>query len=953
MPRLVDTRPPQASASARIAGAGIAGARIPDVRIAGARILSRTRMRAGMRSRVTWAICAFLFLPEGTTPPIACAQTRFQAEPVLTFVGPANNPLYLPTAVAVAPDGRVFVVDGANDRLIEFGPDGSWIGEIRKIGDETLSKPISARADGADRLWVADTGRGRVLVRSPDGALERVLDPGGPENDGRVDITDIAVSSDGTRAWLVDNNRHRLLRFEVATGLWTSVGSQGDQHGQFHYPFMIALGAKDDVFVTDVLNARVATLAPEGTPRPSLGQLGAEAGQLYRPKGIALDAGGNVWVADGTLTVVQVFTPAGLLLDIVRDDAGQPLRLETPTGIVLDSKGDLYVVEMAAHRVRKFRITCHEKSGNPTMPSPHPSATTQRRDCLYCHFEWLPAFTGGTRSSLMGRPADSPEHPYVSRSESCLSCHDGSVVDSRHTVWREHGHGSGIRPPETMSVSADWPLPKGEIACRTCHAAHQRPDTGNILRDAVFLRVQSGAHELCVRCHAGMSGGPTSGMHSLGTMNVPVPDELLGPKGHANTRSAEITCLTCHHAHGTGKESLLVVNTTTNRLCLSCHERIDAQLFEEPSSFDHPLEKRLVPGQLSALRSLGTTIGTGNKLVCSSCHKTHGAEPGRYLLADSMPDSGLCLQCHADQREALGSPHDFTKRAQNFNARGQSATEAGTCGFCHATHGALGPALWIVTSSSPPSPEGLCLSCHQTGSVLATTPVRQVLHPEGLVTCATCHDVHADGRKSSDLLRTPNETTSGTALCFECHEEAKSVEISLHHPANMRRFAHGDEFCGPCHVVHAPPGVTATAGMWMAPTNATDKDAASRYCTGCHGGGGGARSIVMREHPALPMCNPQEPDSSGFMPLSNGAGAVCGRIDCNTCHLPHGRSPGGGFEILDAPPAREILRAMKPMIRPYEAPNLCSSCHGLEGLQRFLNYHPPARTVEPAKPLNP
>jgi hypothetical protein len=40
---------------------------------------------------------------------------------------------------------------------------------------------------------------------------------------------------------------------------------------------------------------------------------------------------------------------------------------------------------------------------------------------------------------------------------------------------------------------------------------------------------------------------------------------------------------------------------------------------------------------------------------------------------------------------------------------------------------------------------------------------------------------------------------------------------------------------------------------------------------------------------------------------------------------------------------------MMPMVRPYVAPNVCSSCHGFDGLRRYLYFHDPQlRVAEPA-----
>ena len=108
-------------------------------------------------------------------PGVAHARTAYVATPQVDFEFCGEPPMRMPTAVAVSAAGSVFVCDGVNDRVLEFGADGSLVGEIRQVGGLTLSRPIGVKVDAQGRLWIADTGNVRVLVRTPDGQLGRVL----------------------------------------------------------------------------------------------------------------------------------------------------------------------------------------------------------------------------------------------------------------------------------------------------------------------------------------------------------------------------------------------------------------------------------------------------------------------------------------------------------------------------------------------------------------------------------------------------------------------------------------------------------------------------------------------------------------------------------------------------------------------------------------------------------
>jgi cytochrome c553 len=181
------------------------------------------------------------------------------------------------------------------------------------------------------------------------------------------------------------------------------------------------------------------------------------------------------------------------------------------------------------------------------------------------------------------------------------------------------------------------------------------------------------------------------------------------------------------------------------------------------------------------------------------------------------------------------------------------------------------------------------------------------------------------------------------------------IETSLHAERTLRQHLKPHKNhpalnrCGPCHAAHASTTGSNT-GMWSGPLGPDGYPQDMRYCLGCHGPDGPATKVHAIVHPTVPMRNTAEAPSPRFLPLIDGQGHLGhqGRMTCQTCHLPHGRAPSRDLSTIESAATESERQAMATMLRPYVAPNLCSGCHGFEGLRRFLYYHyPEKRTSEP------
>lgn len=340
-------------------------------------------------------------------------------------------------------------------------------------------------------------------------------------------------------------------------------------------------------------------------------------------------------------------------------------------------------------------------------------------------------------------------------------------------------------------AAADEPRPTGPSSAKECAICHLRWAPTFISGDggSEFLSrpdadvVQS--EKMCFSCHDGSVVDSRirllkGARHATGRpppAGMTIPPELpLDAKGN-------VTCGTCHSAHGVTREEaakgdtfFLRVSNKESRMCVMCHgDRAGG-----PSAGNHPLE----PAKEG---------GTG-AVDCKACHDVHGSTEAP-MLASTVGDSALCLKCHED--------------------RGNS----GLLGL----HGGGHPVNVAPLTALPSR---------------ALTAAGARMGPRGQVTCLSCHDVHRapvdDGLLRMDPAR--------SSLCIECHQDrgalvGSSHDLSTSAPTvrNVQdKTATEAGICSPCHVAHGPARRVALS----APRGVT-------LCRSCHSRDGGASAERM------------------------------------------------------------------------------------------------------------
>jgi len=265
-----------------------------------------------------------------------------------------------PSDVAVGKNGKIYVLDGVNNRVKVFSHKGAYLFSFGGTGQGNgkLSFPLGIGLDEEDRVYVADSGNHRVQIFSPDGTyLSQFTTDTGRKGFKPSDPTDVVVNSRIKRCYVVDNDNHCILIYDLEKeALLKTLGIMGMEKKEFRFPFLLDMDKEGNLYIVEVINTRVKVLDPEGNYLMNIGGWGVEKGEFYRPKGIAVDLKNRVFVSDSYLGVIQVFDTDGRFLSVLGDEKGNIMKFKSPTGLFIDNGMRLYVVEMLADRVKVLQL---------------------------------------------------------------------------------------------------------------------------------------------------------------------------------------------------------------------------------------------------------------------------------------------------------------------------------------------------------------------------------------------------------------------------------------------------------------------------------------------------------------------------------------------------------------------------------------------------------------------
>jgi M6 family metalloprotease-like protein len=251
----------------------------------------------------------------------------------------APEALNEPQAIAADGAGNAYVVDTFGNEVQLYRFDAATGGYVldpafapnTHVAGFDIRLPRDIAVDAQGKVYLLDSGNDRVLVADgPDDDSWSVWHA----NPAWGNPYGLDVAADGT-VFIADTQNHRIVAV-APDGAESSFGGYGIGNSLFRFPRDVAVGADGRIYVADTNNHRAAVFLADHTFYRNLGG-GPLFGTIQK---IAVDAGHHVFVLDSNArTVVAFLGPvAALPFDAyVRDYAGDTGKEPTGSKLALSS----------------------------------------------------------------------------------------------------------------------------------------------------------------------------------------------------------------------------------------------------------------------------------------------------------------------------------------------------------------------------------------------------------------------------------------------------------------------------------------------------------------------------------------------------------------------------------------------------------------------------------------
>jgi uncharacterized protein (TIGR03663 family) len=292
--------------------------------------------------------------PVSDQPRLATLQARPDGGVVYGRSAEGAALLAAPKDLAVGPDGRIYTVESAANRVTVFHPDGSIALAWGRpgSGDGEFNEPWGIAVAPSGEVYVADTWNHRIQKFDPSG---RFLAQWGGMADtrGQVDQRlgsfwgprDIALDGQG-QIYVTDTGNKRIQVFDPAGRALRAFGGEGSEPGRFQEPVGLAIDG-ETLYVADTWNGRIQRLDLVGSPLAEL-PVTAWQGQSLTNKPYLAPAEQGIYYSAPDQGLVNLLGADGRTAASIQPEGPGGAGPGLPTGVAVGPHGELFVADSRA-----------------------------------------------------------------------------------------------------------------------------------------------------------------------------------------------------------------------------------------------------------------------------------------------------------------------------------------------------------------------------------------------------------------------------------------------------------------------------------------------------------------------------------------------------------------------------------------------------------------------------
>src|SRR3954452_7238264 len=328
---------------------------------------------------------------------------ELSADPLANVADEVASGFQSPHDLAFAPDGSFYVADVAADQVKKGSSDGTTtvvagrgpcfvtdcpLGDGGPATEAQLHFPYAVAVAPDGSVYIADTNNNRIRVVTPDGKIKTVAGGGNsyaesvPADQARLtQPASLALAPDGS-VYFVEQGQGKVRRLGP-DGLVTTVAGGGFRttedvpatEARLDNPTDVALGPDGSLYITEWSRNDVRRVSPDGLIKTIAGNRGAgfsgdggaaTLAQLKGPYGTDVSPDGTIYSSDEGNKRVRRITSDGIITTVAGGGTGtcdrQTCADHVPAGQAPNSAtraaigpdGDLYVVDRGSARVRRI-----------------------------------------------------------------------------------------------------------------------------------------------------------------------------------------------------------------------------------------------------------------------------------------------------------------------------------------------------------------------------------------------------------------------------------------------------------------------------------------------------------------------------------------------------------------------------------------------------------------------